>query len=199
MDHRVDARGLACPEPVIQTKKTLEKHGRAITIVDNSTAVENIRRMATGLGFTVSEQSRDDGMYLTIEKGESPSPHAIPDRQNISTTSGGPLIIIFSRPFMGEGDDELGAILVKSFFHTIVETGPAPGALLLYNSGVLLAVEGSGVVDDIQSLESMGTKILVCGTCLDYYNLKDKLIAGSVSNMYDIKESMYSASLIIRP
>ena len=100
---------------------------------------------------------------------------------------------------MGKGDDALGNILIKSFFHTLAETSPAPEAIIFFNSGVKLVVEGSEVLEDIRSLEKNGAKILSCGTCLDYFKIKDKLAAGSVTNMYEIKELMLGASSPLRP
>lgn len=98
---------------------------------------------------------------------------------------------------MGKGDDALGRILMKSFFHTLAETRPVPDTIIFFNSGVKLLVDGSEAFEDIKRLEQNGVKILACGTCLDYFKLKDRLLAGSISNMYDIKEMMLTASSTI--
>jgi selenium metabolism protein YedF len=198
MIHRIDARGLACPQPVINATKALETHDSIIVIVDNTTALENIRRMANSRGCTVSDEKKSDGIYIVVEKkgasdelpGKEQSPVA-----DCSIT--GPRVLVISQDVMGKGDDDLGAILIKSFFHTLAETEPSPDTIIFFNSGVRLVAEGSEVLDDIRILEQKGKKILACGTCLDFFKIKDKLKAGSVSNMYEIKELMLSATSTI--
>jgi selenium metabolism protein YedF len=194
MNHEEDARGLASPQPVINAAKALETHDSIIVIVDNATALENIRRMANSRGCMVSDEKKSDGIYIAVEKkslsGELPGK----DQSPVTDCSmPGPRVLVLSQDVMGKGDDDLGAILIKSFFHTLAETEPSPDTIIFFNSGVRLVAEGSEVLDDIKLLEQKGKKILACGTCLDFFNIKDKLKAGSVSNMYEIKELMLSA------
>ena len=100
---------------------------------------------------------------------------------------------------MGEGENELGEILIKAFINTIAEVSPLPGAIVFYNSGIFLTVEGSAVLESLQQLEKSGVKILVCGTCLEYYQKKEHIRAGIISNMYTILETLSSAKHIISP
>lgn len=199
MNHIVDARGCACPQPVIDTKKALVTHDEVITIVDNHTAVENIRRMAQNAGCAASVEKRNDGIYITLKKsgpsGVSTSKKT--NNSNYSSAPAGPRVLVISQDVMGRGNDDLGHILIRSFFHTLAETLPAPDCIIFFNSGVKLVADGSEVIDDIRLLEKNGVKILSCGTCLDYFQLKDTLAAGSVSNMYEIKEMMLTASSTI--
>ena len=199
MKHTVDARGLACPQPVINTRKALETHERVVAIVDNDVALENIRRMARGLGCTITEEKKSDGIYINIEKtGSVPSSFPKIDSEEASScTTPRSRVLVISQDVMGKGDDALGRILMKSFFHTLAETQPVPDTIIFFNSGVKLLVDGSESIEDIKLLEQNGVAILACGTCLDYFKLKDRLIAGSVSNMYDIKELMLTASSTI--
>ncbi len=95
---------------------------------------------------------------------------------------------------MGSGDDGLGTILMKSFIYTIKETNPWPKAILLYNSAVYLACEGSQVLDDLQAMEKEGVEIIACGTCLDYFKINDKLRVGEIGNMYSIYEKMANSN-----
>jgi selenium metabolism protein YedF len=196
MKKTVDARGLACPQPVIDTKKALESNDEVITIVDNLTALENISRMAKSTGCTIDSLKKEDGIYITIKKTgtPSPSPSDTTDTSRYSCSPAGPRILVFSQDSMGRGDDELGRILIKSFFHTLAETKPVPDGMIFLNTGVKLVADGSEVIDDIRLLEKNGVRVLACGTCLDYFKLKDRLAAGTVSNMYEIKELMLTAS-----
>jgi selenium metabolism protein YedF len=108
-------------------------------------------------------------------------------------------VIVISENKMGRGNDELGAVLIKAFMHTVAGQAQKPDVMIFYNTGVKLTVQGSDVLDDLKQLESEGVQILVCGTCLNYFEIKDKLAAGVVSNMYDIVETMSSAGRLLMP
>jgi selenium metabolism protein YedF len=109
----------------------------------------------------------------------------------------GPLLVVASE-FMGRGEhDELGAILMRAFFHTLGETRPAPSTIVLINSGVKLVVEGSPVVEDLLALQSRGVEVLACGTCVGYYGVRERIAAGEVSNMYTIAEKIMSAGTVV--
>ena len=100
---------------------------------------------------------------------------------------------------IGRGDDLLGAVLMKSFLHTLKEIEPRPWRLIFLNAGVKLASEGSDLLTALSELERLGVEILSCGTCLDFFKLKEKLVAGKVTNMYDIVSSLVAATNVIRP
>lgn len=198
MSQIVDARGLACPQPVVNARKALEQHDTIITIVDNMVAVENLKRMASAMKCIISEEKRIDGFYLTIVKTSDTATASEPssDAANKSCSDTSRRVLVISQDVMGKGDDILGKILLKSFFHTLAETAPVPDTIVFFNSGVKLVAEGSEVLDDIQSIEKKGTTILSCGTCLDYFKIKDTLCAGSISNMYEIKEILIGGSSV---
>lgn len=111
----------------------------------------------------------------------------------------GKTIVVLSADHMGEGDEELGKILMNSFLFALKQSVPLPDTILLYNSGAKLTAEGSPCLEDLKELESLGMEILTCGTCLNYYNLTEKLLVGSVTNMYTIAEKMMEASRILKP
>ena len=108
------------------------------------------------------------------------------------------LVVLIATPHLGEGAEELGTILMRSFLKTQAKVERRPDTLVLLNEGVKLAVEGSVVVDDIRALEESGTTVLACGTCLDFYELRDKLATGTVSNMFDIVTALNAAGHVIR-
>lgn len=192
MAHTVDARGLACPQPVILAKKALADHDEVVVLVNDAIARENVRKLATSLGCAVSEQEQGLDTLLTITRQV-----ACPMAGEI-IAEGGPVVAVLGSDTMGSGDDTLGAVLMKSFIHTLQDTSPRPDVLILFNTGVRLAVAGSEVLDDLQALAGQGTRILVCGTCLGFFDLKDRLAVGSVSNMYDIAQTMLQAGRIVR-
>jgi selenium metabolism protein YedF len=100
---------------------------------------------------------------------------------------------------MGKGPEELGEILIKAFINSIKEVSPLPGAIVLYNSGIFLAIEGSPVIEALTEMETLGVKVLVCGTCLNYFGKKDQLRTGTISNMYSILETLSSAGHVVVP
>jgi selenium metabolism protein YedF len=100
---------------------------------------------------------------------------------------------------MGIGEEALGAILMRSFLKTLVDIETKPSRLILVNSGVRLSSEGSEVLETLRALSENGVEILSCGTCLDFYGLKEKLKVGKISNMYDIAQSLMEADRLIRP
>jgi selenium metabolism protein YedF len=192
----VDARGKPCPQPVILTRNALKESSSVVTIVDNETSQHNVTRMAERSGYTVRTEEREDGIYLHIG-GASPQPAEAP-AVGTAIPAAGPLVLVVSSEFMGRGEHpELGHVLVRAFFHTLGEVEPVPETILFFNSGVKLAIQGSPVVEDLITLRDQGIEILTCGTCLDYYQLKDRLAVGEVSNMYAIAEAMLRAGKVI--
>jgi selenium metabolism protein YedF len=106
---------------------------------------------------------------------------------------------VLSSNEMGEGNSELGCVLMKSFIYALNSLEKLPSAILCYNSGVMLTTEGSDSIEDLKSLEARGVEILSCGTCLDFYGLKEKLAVGGVTNMYAIAEKLSDTSKVIKP
>lgn len=115
------------------------------------------------------------------------------------TAKSGPFVIVVSEDKMGRGNAELGTVLIKAFMHTVASQAKKPDVMIFYNTGVKLTVQGSDVLEDLKQLESEGVQVLVCGTCLNYFEIKDKLAVGVVSNMYDIVETMSSAGRLLVP
>jgi len=192
MSELVDARGLACPAPVVKTKDAL-KGGAAVieVLVDNPTARDNVLRFAAsqGCGAEVAEEGDTYRIIVSV-------PESGPDTRAAEAGDGGNVrtVVVLSEDIMGRGDEELGRILIKAFLNTLAENDPPPWRMVLFNRGVLLAVEGEDTVNALTNLHSMGTEILVCGTCLDYFDRKDKVAVGTVSNMYDILTTMLAAT-----
>jgi len=197
----VDARGQLCPKPLIMTKKALKElpPGQGLTILlDNETAKDNVCRFLQDNGAEATCTEADDTFTIRVAKIPGEMPHAqVEDYCRVPAAK--PHVIAIKNDKMGFGADELGHILIKAFVNTIVEASPLPGAVVMYNNGIHLAVEGSPLIDSLKELESRGVKILVCGTCLDYYGKKEQLRVGTVSNMYDIMETLTAAGHVIAP
>ncbi len=197
MRKEIDARGLACPEPVVLARKGLSECDEITVIVNDETARENVRRMAEAMGCRVSVDNRGGDTFIHVSKAGRPTEGDSPACAR-SEPLPGPTVLVISSDTMGRGDDELGRILVKSFLHTLGEADTKPDVMIFFNTGVRLAITGSEVLEDIRSLVQAGVKILVCGTCLGYFEAKDKLAAGTISNMYDITDTMLKAGKIVQ-
>lgn len=187
MKIEIDARGLNCPMPVINTKKELDKieSGLVITTVDNAIAKENILKLANSLNCEAKViKEEKDLISIEIKKGENV---IIEKNENIALED---KCIFISADKMGEGNEELGKVLIKGFIYTLTESKPYPKHIILVNGGVKLSTENEATVENLKILEEAGVEILSCGTCLDYYGLKEKLQVGSITNMYTIVEIM---------
>lgn len=198
----VDARGLSCPQPVVLAKKALEFNKKVKVIVDNETALENVKRLAGKFGCDINVESKGKSIYeIQITRGAdfNKDQEAFVPSCETGATQYGPFVIVVNEDKMGRGNAELGAVLIKAFMHTLAGQAQKPDVMIFYNTGVKLTVQGSEVLEDLKQLEGEGVQLLVCGTCLNYFEVKDKLAAGVVSNMYDIVETMSSAGRLLVP
>ena len=198
----VDARGKSCPQPVVLALHALPqlKAGEELDVlVDNEAAVENLRRMAGQKGRSAAVAQEDNFWHVRIGEGNTasastPQPQQAP---GCCAPMGAAAVVAVGTDVMGRGSDELGRALIKSFLYALAQLEVPPATLLFFNGGAKLTVEGSQSLDDLRTLEEAGTEILTCGTCLDYYGLKDKLAVGSITNMYRIAQILTEADRLV--
>ena len=200
----VNAIGDACPIPVVKTRKAMEtiKGSEVVeTLVDNEIAVENLKKMAGQMGYQVKDQKLEEGKYsVQIMVTEAEKTEKIQaDIRDCRPTAASDKVVVIRSNVMGEGDPELGKVLIKGFIYALSQQEELPKTILFYNGGAYLTCEGSASLDDLKELEYRGVKILTCGTCLNFYGLSEKLKVGEVTNMYEIAETMSKASLIVSP
>lgn len=206
----VDARGLACPLPVVNAKKAAEElhMGDVLTIlVDNEIAVQNLQKFAKQKGYTATGEKKAEKEYeVTIQvvsaEGTVQTAEVEEQEEEVSCTVNvrkNGMVIVFSANVMGTGEEKLGTSLIKAFVFAVTKQDVLPETVLCYNTGAYLTCEGADTLEDLKILEAEGVNILTCGTCLDFYGIKDKLAVGSVTNMYEIVEKMEQAKTIIRP
>ena len=204
MEKTIDCRGMACPLPVVNAKKAAgELHaGDVLTVlVDNEVAVQNLQRFASHQGHVSTTGKTGEQQYAVVISIAGSAQDA--DRQEDITctpdTRKKGLLVVLSANAMGTGDPKLGTTLMKSFVFALTKQDRLPETILCYNSGAYLTCEGSDLLEDLRLLESEGVTILTCGTCLDFYGLREKLAVGGVTNMYEIVERMESAGFIVKP
>ena len=188
----IDCTGKTCPLPVIETKKALEEgHMDALAIiVDNPTSLENVMRFLQSQGFSVSVMEENKKHRIEATKGQSDE--EIDKSEN-------KLLVFIDGETVGRGSEELGQILMRSFLITLKELNPLPWRIIFINGGVKLAADESPFLDPLSNLLTLGVEILCCGTCLDYYKLKEKLKVGRISNMFEITSSFLEATNVIKP
>ena len=205
---KVDAMGDQCPIPVIKTKKALKEITETTLVevhVDNEIAVQNLSKMAKQKNLEYKCEKLEEQHYIikinaeaegvSIQQkapAENDKEICYPDRKSNT-------VVVLSSNQMGNGSEELGQILMKGFIFALTELDELPSTVLLYNSGVKLSTEGSNSIEDLKTLQAQGVEILSCGTCLNYYDLTEKLQVGDVTNIYFILEKMAQADKIIRP
>lgn len=186
----VDARGKTCPQPVILTKKEVDAGELNITtIVDNETSKANVMKFGSANNYKCIEETKEDGTYIIMTRDENIN-HTETESVNVKKSMSINKGYVFSTDILGSGSDKLGRSLMKGFIYTISETKPYPSFMIFLNGGVKLTTEGSDSIDDLKKLEAAGVKIVSCGTCLDFFEIKTKLMVGQVTNMYDIVETI---------
>ena len=199
----IDAMGKACPVPVVLAKKAAaelaSEGGELQVLVDNQPACENLRNMAEGNGYTVMEEKIEPGRYqvtIKVPVQEQVQIQSVREQTPVKREESG-LVVVISKDSMGQGSEELGKILIKGFLFSLTQLKNPPKAVLFFNSGVLLTVEGCNTLDDLRELEQAGTQIEICGTCADYYSVKDSIGVGKIINMMTITERMAYAGSVI--
>lgn len=202
MKKTIDARGDKCPVPIIKTKKAFEKMNWIGTVeitVDNEITVQNLQKMAKQKKIKSAYSKNGDGDFAVVLTSENEVENSTDEEDETKLSVSGNTVVLLGSDRMGSSDDKLGHVLLKAFIYALVELDTAPSAVIMYNTGVKLSTEVEDSIKDLKTLEKKGTKILSCGTCLNYYKLTEKLAVGSVTNMYAIAETMMNADKIIKP
>ena len=198
-----DVRDLACPGPVLKLRGLLDDGEREIEFwVADDLCRSNVTRFAASRKIETEVEANDDGTFRVIfhaggdDVGEQSLASVAPDT---AAATVGPTVVQITATTMGTGDDELGALLMRSFVKTQAELDARPDAILFYNAGVKLCCEDSLLLDDIRGLEASGIEIIACGTCLNYFELSDQLAVGRVTDMLEIAGLLAAAGHAVRP
>lgn len=194
----VDAKGQACPIPVIMTKKAIEEGAAELVVeVDNPAAVANVSKFAAAQGYSVKKDDITGGFRLTLHKTGAPLDiKAAAEAFSCSCGSGAGWALFITRDSIGVTND-LGASLIKMMLYALSESDDLPSQILLMNEGVRLATVNEETIGHLQKLTELGVELLVCGTCLNFYQLSEQLQVGGVSNMYDILGRLQAAAKVV--
>lgn len=201
----VDVKGQLCPAPLIATKRALKETpaGESFTVlIDNKTSFSNVSRFLNdnNTRFKVNEKEGLWTLTVTRASGELTKPnekeYCAPEVPHFQK---GDYVIAVSSDMMGEGDTDLGTLLMINFIKAIHDLDILPSKIVFYNRGVLLGKNDSAVLELLIDLERMGVALFLCGTCIKHYSLEDKIHIGTVSNMFEIAQIMSSAGKVIKP
>ena len=201
--HEFNAKGMACPLPVVQTKKLLAEYDVVETTVDNFVATENLTKLAEQLNYDINVKKISDEEYIVtisnpMTDKEKSVKEVTEEKTQVIKAQDDSYIVVVNKQIMGHGSEELGKKLMKAFLYTLTEQEVLPKKIIFYNGGVLLADKNqSHVLEELKVLQENGVELMSCGACIDYY--KVDLAIGSTSNMYFIVEEMRAADRVVRP
>lgn len=191
-----------CPYPVVETRKQiLANPGQMISVlVGDQAGRDNVSRLAEKMGYQASAEQADAGFRLTLAPGEATGETAQPQPQTqITSGTVGKTVIYCGSDRMGQGDDGFGRVLMRNFITTLLEMDPLPDIMLFVNSGINLTTEGSEVLEALEKLHAGGVDLATCGLCLEFYEKKDQLKVGRVTNMYEMVEVQCQSGRIVSP
>lgn len=187
MMKEIDVRGLACPEPVIKTKNALQNSNKLLVLIDSEVVKNNVTKLARKLNCQVNLLEEGGEYRLTIEKTATNINEEVERKGKV---------YFISSDKLGKGADELGDLLMKGFISTLIEIDPLPDKIIFINSGVKIPTVNEETREHLKNLEKAGVVVLSCGACLNYYGLENKLKVGSISNMYEILESLNQGEVV---
>ena len=192
----IDAKGKACPMPVIMAKKEIDTGVKFFDIeVDNKIAVENLKKLANSQGFTTTIEENDGNFKVNFSNGCEECEEVLAKVEGKKPL--GNWSIFINKEIIGAGNEELGQSLMKMFLYTISEGEDLPKSILFMNGGVKVPSLNEQGIEHLKVLQDKGVELLVCGACLNFYGLEDKLEVGKISNMYEITNAMKEASKVI--
>lgn len=203
MNKVLDAKGKECPMPVIMAKKEIDSGNDSFVVeVDNDIAVQNLKKLANNQGFAVSVEEENSLFKVYFSKdldklSEVEVFNETSDKLEENKTEIGNWSVFIGKEIIGAGNEELGKSLIKMYLYTISESDNLPKSILFMNDGVKVPTLNHQAAEHLRDLETKGVEILVCGACLNFYGLEEKLKVGKVSNMYYITNCMKEASKVI--
>ena len=199
----VDVRGKLCPVPVIESKKAMDASPEAVivTVVDNEVSRDNVIKLGKSKKYAVGIQQRGSAYYIRmtplgndIVANQTESTATVHEKKEIPEVGG--RVLLMTKDYLGEGSEELGRSLMKTFWFCLTEADVKPKKIFFINSGVKMVAEGSEHLENLQALADAGVEIAACGICLDFYGLKESVKVGTITNMYVISDSMMTEAMV---
>jgi len=198
----IDTKGLLCPKPLIMLKEgLLDMEAGALLRVecDNDTSLKNLLHFLRDQGVE-PEVSSSGNVHTLITSVPQKELEGIDAAAYCSADSpGNDYVVCIKSELMGSGDPDLGKLLMETFVENLKLQEKLPTHVIMYNGGVKLATKQSPVCAALTELEDLGTRIMLCGTCIDHYGLQKDIGVGMISNMVVITETLASAGHVVNP
>ena len=198
----VDTKGLTCPQPLIMLKEALLelKAGEKITVyTDNDTSLKNLVTYLKDQGVEPEVTTRGNVHKIIADRPEGNVASTQPELYCVTAIPMKEYVVCIKSELMGEGDPELGKVLMHTFVDNLKLQDQLPTHVVLYNGGVKLAMKQSQACSSLSELEELGTRIMLCGYCIDHYGLQYDIGVGMISNMVVITETLTNAGHVIYP
>lgn len=195
----IDARGKLCPEPLMMTRRAIKEAAQGDTIeviTDNDIACKNIGSYLTEMKIAFTEANGQ--ISFIVGNHDTALLEAIPACPTKPANDNGYVIVIKSQE-MGSEDANLGKLLMRAFLNTVAESDKLPQTIIIYSGGIRLTMVGTDTARSLAKLEEKGVEVVICGTCVDFYQLKESIKIGTISNMFVIVEKMANATNIVYP
>jgi selenium metabolism protein YedF len=192
----LDVRGLPCPEPIVRAKRALfdERRPAVRLRVDSRVTRDNLEKFAATKKLDYHETQQGEEWEITLTAREPDACAA-----TIEQAAASPPVVLCTRATFGAPSGELGTILIRAFFKTLLEVDRRPSRVIFINEGVKLACADEAVIDYCGKLAQGGVEVISCGTCLDYFGLLQQLKVGRVGNMFDIASALLEAGHVVEP
>ena len=197
----VNTTGLRCPQPLIMLKEALQSIGdgdQVKVITDSDTSLKNMVTYLKDNGVDPEVTSKGKQHTLVTDRPADPVENTDPAAY-CETYADASYVVCIKGELMGEGDPELGKLLMETFLENLKLQELLPTHVVLYNGGVKLALKGTATGAALAELEEMGTRIMLCGTCIDHYAVQYDIAVGMISNMVVITETLAAAGHVVYP
>ncbi len=198
----VDTTGLRCPQPLIMLKEALRSldEGKRLTVVtDSDTSLKNMVTYLKDNGVEPQVTTKGRVHTLVTDRPAANLEASNPEAYCDTSPYRKDYVVCIKSERMGDGDPELGKVLIETFLENLKLQPLLPTHILLYNGGVNLATRQSPVSGALTELEELGTRIMLCGTCVDHYDVQYDITVGMISNMVTLTETLASAGHVVYP
>ena len=198
----IDTKGLTCPRPLILLKEALlgSEPGEPLTVItDNETSLKNMVTYLKDQGSEPEVTTEGNIHSIVTTKPEQPVSDTDPAAYCDPVAVRNDYVVCIKSDVMGDGDTDLGKVLMETFLDSLKLQEHLPSHVVLYNAGVKLAMKESQVCSSLSELEELGCRIMLCGTCIDHYGLQYEIGVGMISNIVTITETLASTGHVIYP
>ncbi len=198
----IDTKGHTCPRPLIMLKEALletEVGAQLQVITDNETSLKNLLSYLNDQGASPDVETKGNVHTITTLRPDTSIAESDAAAYCSTEVVRNDYVVCLKSKRMGEGDADLGKLLMETFVENLKLQDHLPTHVVMYNDGVKLAMKESPVCSSLSELEELGCRIMLCGTCIDHYGLQYEIGVGMISNMVSITEILARTGHVLTP